>query len=229
MKYLWTEDQGAGFHFWQLANQYLFCNRLIVESKASNQGLLDAVRALKPDNEDIYYIAFDIVYDNMDVVNKLLELQKIVRKYPKQIVLLDITCFEQIILSFRYLVEWTGTGKKDKIAMRKHILNALKNHKIDIGSIDDSKTLNYLMGFKHFSTERVLKSITYELTDHDAWGIKGDLMGNCWYKDCCVLEKPGKSHCKLTTVTGAEKIKTLLNDDETQKIINKITTVCPAL
>jgi hypothetical protein len=24
MKYLWTEDKGAGLHFWNLANQYLF-------------------------------------------------------------------------------------------------------------------------------------------------------------------------------------------------------------
>ncbi len=51
MKYLWTEDRGAGLHFWELANQYLFQNRPAVESKFSNQGLLDAVRALRPEPE----------------------------------------------------------------------------------------------------------------------------------------------------------------------------------
>lgn len=167
MKYLWTEDKGAGFHFWQLANQYLFHGDFVVESKGSNQGVLDAVRGLTPEPDDVYYIAFDRVYDNM-----------------------DITCFEYIILAFSHLIEWTGTGRKDKIEMREDILKALKNHKIDIDSIDNQKTLNYLMGFKRYSTERVVKSLTNELTDGDEWSVKSDTMGNCWYRDCCSLEKP---------------------------------------
>ena len=43
MRYLWTEDNGAGLHFWKLVNQLFFDNELAVESKRSNQGLLDAV------------------------------------------------------------------------------------------------------------------------------------------------------------------------------------------
>lgn len=218
MRYLWTEDSGAGLHFWKLVNQYLFQNDLVVESKKSNQGLLDAVRKLKPEKTDIYYIAFDMVYDNMDIVNKLLELQSMAQKFPQQIKLLDFTCFEYIILAFRYLIEWTGTGRKDKIEMRTHILQAIKNHRIDIDNIDDKKTLNYLMGFKNYSTERVIKSITYELTDGDEWSVKGNFMGKCWYQDCCIMEKPEKAHCNLTAETGEQKIMTLLEDIEMQKI-----------
>lgn len=219
MKYLWTEDKGAGLHFWKLANQYLFDSSLIVESKGSNQGLLDAVRDLIPGKDEIYYIAFDMVYDNMDIVNKLLELQNLVQKYPNQIILLDVICFEHIILSFTHLVEWTGTGRKDKIEMRKYILQALRNHRIEIEEINDQKTLNYLMGFKHYSTERVIKAITKELTDGDEWSIKGDSMGKCWYQDCCILEKPEKSNCNLKSMAGEEKIMTLLQDIEMQRII----------
>ena len=43
MRYLWTEDTGAGLHFWKLVNQLFFDNELAVESKGSHQGLLDAV------------------------------------------------------------------------------------------------------------------------------------------------------------------------------------------
>ena len=32
MKYLWTEDTGAGLHFWKLVNQLFFDNALVVES-----------------------------------------------------------------------------------------------------------------------------------------------------------------------------------------------------
>ena len=225
MKYLWTEDKGAGLHFWQLVNQYWFQGQLIVESKGSNQGLLDAVRELKPQKENIYYIAFDIVYDNMDVVNKLLELQLLMQNDPEHIKLLDITCFEHIILSFSKLIEWTGTGRKDKIEMREHILNALKEHRIDIESIDNQKTINYLMGFKHFSAERVVKSLTYELTDGDDWSVKGAFMGECWYKNCCVLAVPDKAHCNLELLSGEEKFITLLNDKETQRIVKEIQAI----
>lgn len=222
MNYLWTEDKGAGFHYWQLVNQHLFHGRLVVESKISNQGILDAVRQLKPRIEDRYYIAFDMVYDNMDVVNKLLELQHLIQQFPRQIILLDITCFESIILLFSHLKEWTGSGRKDKLEMRKHILNALCNHRIEIEKIEDQKTLNYIMGFKKFSTERVLKSIAYELTDGDAWTIKGERMGECWYKDCCVLDNPEKSHCGVMAMPGVEKLETLLADSETQRITKGI-------
>lgn len=38
MKYLWTEDQGAGLHFWQLANRCLFHDELIMERKSIDEG-----------------------------------------------------------------------------------------------------------------------------------------------------------------------------------------------
>lgn len=75
MNYIWTEDSGAGLHYWNLVNEHLFQNRYVVENKGSNQGILDAVRKLMPQASDKYYLAFDIVYDNMDVMNKYLELR----------------------------------------------------------------------------------------------------------------------------------------------------------
>lgn len=223
MKYLWTEDTKAGFHYWQLVNKYLFDNSLTVESKENNQKLLDAVRELKPQEEDIYYIAFDIIYDNMDIMNKYMELQSLAAKNPEYIVLLDITCFEAVIFTFKHLVKWTGSGRKAKIAMREVILKAFKNHRIDIDSIEDSKTLNYLMGFKHYSTEKVLKSITNELTDKNEWSVKGERMGRCWHQDCCILENTSRIFCNVPdNMSGKDKMISLLTDDETQRIIQSI-------
>ncbi len=79
-----------------------------------------------------------------------------------------------------------------------------------------------VMGFKYYSTERVMKSLTNELTDVDEWSVKGDFMGKCWYKDCCVLERPEKAHCHLEAFSGEKKIMTLLQDDEMQRIIQNI-------
>lgn len=33
MRYLWTEDTGAGLHFWKLVNKFFFDNELVVEVK----------------------------------------------------------------------------------------------------------------------------------------------------------------------------------------------------
>lgn len=222
MKYLWIEDRGAGFRFWQLANQYLFQNSLILESKGSNQGILDAVRKLVPAENDIYYLAFDKVYDNMDVVNKLLELQELAAKYPEQIILLDITCFEHIIFSFEKIIPWTRNGHKDVVAMREHILAALEDHRINIENITDEKTRKYLMGFKRYSTERVIKSMAYMLTDGDEWGVRGNEFGRCWYKDCCVLERPDKKQCGIERMNGNEKILELLSSREFQRLIDVV-------
>lgn len=36
MKFLWTEDTGAGLHFWKLINRLFFANELVIESKQNN-------------------------------------------------------------------------------------------------------------------------------------------------------------------------------------------------
>lgn len=101
----------------------------------------------------------------MDIMNKYLDLCSLADAGDGKIVLMDMTCFEYVILAFRCLIEWTESGRKDKILMRDHILGAMRGHQIDLDQITDEKTLKYLMGFKHFSTERIMKSLVYELTD----------------------------------------------------------------
>ena len=162
MKYLWTEDTGAGLHFWQLVNQLFFEGKLIVESKESNQGILDAIYQLQPDTGDIYYIVFDYVVDNQDIRNKYRILRSFADRSAGHVIILDMICFEYLILAFDQLISWTGTGKKDKI---------------NLAEIKDEKTLQYLAGFKRFSTERVMKSLAGELTENEKWSIRGALLG----------------------------------------------------
>ncbi len=196
MRYLWTEDTGAGLHFWKLVNQLFFDNELVVESKGSNQGLLDAVLDLDIKNDDKYYIAFDYVVDNQDIRNKYRMLKSIKDKLDGKIVILNMICFEYLILAFDKLVEWTGTGKIDKIKIREEVLTAVENNRINLSKIDDEKTLQYIAGFKRYSTERVMKSLVGEFTQNEKWSVKGTLMGECWYKDCCASE-----HIKLSPLS----------------------------
>ena len=220
MRYLWTEDTGAGLHFWKLVNQLFLNNELVVESKGSNQGLLDAVLDLAITNDDEYYVAFDYVVDNQDVRNKYRMLKSITGKSEGKIVILDMICFEYLILAFDKLVEWTGTGKTDKIKIREEVLTAVENHRIDLSRIDDKKTLQYLAGFKRYSTERVMKSLVGEFTQNEKWSVKGTLMGECWYKDCCVSEHLDNLRCgKPEVMDGNEKMRTLIWSEEVQRLM----------
>ena len=224
MRYLWTEDTGAGLHFWKLANQLFFDNQLVIESKGSNQGLLDAVIDLDFKDEDKYYIAFDYVVDNQDIRNKYRMLKSIADKAEGKIIILDMICFEYLILAFDKLVEWTGTGKTDKIKIREEVLAAVEDHRIKLLKIDDEKTLQYIAGFKRYSTERVMKSLVGEFTQNEKWSVKGALMGECWYKDCCVSEHTDNLRCgKPEVECGDEKMRMLIRSEEVQRLMRDIT------
>ena len=222
MKYLWTEDTGAGLHFWKLVNQLFFDNSLVVESKESNQGILYSLISLNAKEEDEYYIAFDYVPDNQDIRNKYRQLKQLVEKSEAKVIILDMICFEYFILAFDKLVSWTGTGKTDKIKMREDILAAIEDHRIDLSKIENQTTMQYLSGFKRYSTERVMKSLVGEFTQNEKWSVKGLLMGECWYKDCCVSVHPDSLRCgKPEVEEGSEKMRVLIQSEEVQKIIRE--------
>lgn len=223
MKYLWTEDAGAGLHFWKLVNQLFFENALVIESKESNQGILDALMILNPKEDDKYYIAFDYVVDNQDIRNKYRLLKMIEEKSKGKVIILDLICFEYLILAFDKLISWTGTGKADKIKIREDILSAIENHSINLSKITDEKTLQYLAGFKKYSTERVMKSLVSEFTQNEKWSIKGALMGECWYKDCCISEHLNNLRCGRPEVEkGSEKMQMLIQSDTIKKVLSFI-------
>ena len=223
MKYLWTEDTGAGLHFWKLVNQLFFDNALVVESKESNQGILYSLTSLNAKEEDEYYIAFDYVPDNQDIRNKYRQLKQLVEKSEAKIIILDMICFEYFILAFDKLVSWTGTGKTDKIKMREDILAAIEDHRIDLSKIKNQTTMQYLSGFKRYSTERVMKSLVGEFTQNEKWSVKGLLMGDCWYKDCCVSEHPDSLRCGKPEVEGgSEKMRMLIQSEEVQRVIGEV-------
>ena len=223
MRYLWTEDTGAGLHFWKLVSQLFFNNELVVESKGNNQSLLDAVIDLDIKGDDKYYVAFDYVVDNQDIRNKYRVLKSITNKSEGKIVILDMICFEYLILAFDKLVAWTGSGKKEKIKIREEVLAAVENHRIDLSKIDDEKTLEYIAGFKKYSTERVMKSLVGEFTQNEKWSVKGTLMGECWYKDCCVSEHPDSVRCgKPEVKDGDEKMRMLIQSEEVRDLIKGI-------
>ena len=181
---------------------------------------MDGVLDLDIKADDKYYIAFDYVVDNQDIRNKYRVLKSIEEKSDENIIILDMICFEYLILAFDKLVEWTGTGKTDKIKIREEVLAAVENHRINLSKIDGEKTLQFIAGFKRYSTERVMKSLVGEFTQNEKWSVKGALMGECWYKDCCVSEYTDSLRCGKPEVEGGdEKMRMLIQSETVRKLL----------
>ena len=108
--------------------------------------------------------------------------------------------------------------------MREDILAAIEDHRIDLSKIKNQTIMQYLSGFKRYSTERVMKSLVGEFTQNEKWSVKGLLMGECWYKDCCVSVHPDSLRCgKPEVEEGSEKMRMLIQSEEIKKILSIIT------
>lgn len=148
MKYLWAEDTGAGFHFWKLVNQLFFDDALVVESKESNQGILDALSDLDIKEDNVYYIAFDYVVDNQDIRNKYRMLKSIADKAEGKIIILDMICFEYLILA---LISWWNGQVPERQIKSKFVKRFYQQLRII------ESTCQRLMMRRHYSIWQVLR------------------------------------------------------------------------
>lgn len=117
----------------------------VVNVEECGPNVLKIIFTIDIKEDDKYYIAFDYVVDNQDIRNKYRMLKLITDKAEGKIIILDMICFEYLILAFDKLVAWTGTGKTDKIKIREEMLPAIENHRINLSKIDDEKTLQYFV------------------------------------------------------------------------------------
>ena len=115
--FLWIEDRKgkASYIFWGNFMKQLYQD-VIVESKKNNSELVKSVKTLQ-DEENKYIIVFDNSFDNLQVVME----QKRLKKYAneqKNVCLLDIICFEYILLEFTELIEWIYASEDDFLKKR---------------------------------------------------------------------------------------------------------------
>lgn len=68
-----------------------------------------------------------------------------------------------------------------------------------------------------------MKSLVGELTENEKWSIKGSLMVECWYKDCCISEHTDNLRCGNPEVEdGSEKMRMLIQLESVQIVLNQI-------
>ncbi len=121
--YLWIEDRKdkSSYIFWKTLMEQL-CPEVFVESKKNNSELVKAVKALK-DTENRYIVVFDNSFDNLQAAME----QKLLRQYANKkdnVRLMDIICFEYLLLEFKELLAWIYSPDDELLKKRARVIEA---------------------------------------------------------------------------------------------------------
>ncbi|MDY3017451.1 MAG: hypothetical protein SOR79_09930 [Blautia sp.] len=120
---MWIEDrkEKASYTFWENFMRQL-CPDVIVESKKNNSELVKSVRTLQ-DTENRYIIVFDNSFDNLQIVMEKKRLKKYVNE-KENVFLLNIICFEYLLLEFKELIEWIYAPEDEFLQKRAKAIAA---------------------------------------------------------------------------------------------------------
>lgn len=187
--FLWIEDRKgkASYTFWEnFMNQ--LCPKVIVESKKNNSELVKAVKTLQ-DEENKYIIVFDNSFDNLQVVMEQRRLKKYANE-KKNVFLLDIICFEYILLEFQELLEWIYASgdeflekRAETIAARHKLVEALQDEYFNYKGIRE--IVEYDKNIEDHNIEQLSAKLLFDLTRNTGFEVSKGVLGECWIKSCC--------------------------------------------
>lgn len=187
--FLWIEDRKgkASYTFWENLMKQL-CPGVIVESKKNNSELVKAVKSLQ-DVENKYIIVFDNSFDNLQVVMEQKRLKKYVNE-KKNVFLLDIICFEYILLEFQELIEWIYAPEDEflekragTVAARQKLVEALQDDDFNYKGIHE--IVDYDKRIEEHNIEQLSAKLLFDLTRNTGFEVSKGVLGECWIQSCC--------------------------------------------
>lgn len=163
-----------------------------MESKQNNSELVKAVKALE-DSENRYIVVFDNSFDNLQVAME----QKMLRKYAgdkENVILMDIICFEYILLEFKKLIEWIYAPDDEFLVKREKAITAREKlvKTIQSGEInykDIREIIEYNENVDNYNVEQLSAGILFDLTRNTGFEVSKGSVGECWIKSCCEWEE----------------------------------------
>jgi hypothetical protein len=187
--YLWIEDRKgkSGYIFWETLMKHL-CPEVLVESKKNNSELIKAVKRLK-DTDNRYIIVFDNSFDNPQVTME----QKILMQYVDKkdnVLVMDILCFEYLLLSFKYLIAWIYAPydeflikRKKSIIVREKLVSMIESDYLNYKEIKE--IIDYNEDIDSYNIEQLSAKLLFDLTRNTGFEVSKGSIGDCWVKSCC--------------------------------------------
>ncbi len=190
--FLWIEDRKdkSSYIFWQKLMEQLY-PEIVVESKKNNSELVKAVRALE-DTDNRYIIVFDNSFDNLQVAME----QKLLKEYANlkdNVLLLNIICFEYLLLEFKDLISWIYAPDDEFLEKRATVIEAREKlvNTIETGKLnykDIREIVEYSKYFGNYNIEQLSAKILFDLTRNTGFEVSKGHIGECWIKSCCEWE-----------------------------------------
>lgn len=187
--YLWLEDRKgkSSYIFWQILMEQL-CPEVVVESKKNNSELVKSVKTLE-DTNNRYIIVFDNSFDNLQVAME----QKLLRQYADQkdnVFLMDIICFEYLLLEFKDLITWIYASDDEFLTKRIRAIKAREKlvKTIVSGELnykDIREIVEYNEHIESYNIEQLSAKILFDLTRNTGFEVSKKDIGDCWIKSCC--------------------------------------------
>ncbi len=187
--FLWIEDRNgkSSYIFWENICKQL-CPYIEVKSKKNNSELVKAVKNLE-DTNNKYIIVFDNSFDNLQVVME----RKLLQKYANEkenVILMDIICFEYILLEFKDLIKWIYAPddeflvkRANAILAREKLINSISTG--DINYKDIKEVINYDKKINEHNIEQLVAKLLFDLTRNTGFEVSKGSIGDCWIKSCC--------------------------------------------
>ena len=190
--FLWIEDRKgkASYIFWQSLLKQI-CPGVEIESKKNNSELVKSVKNLE-DTDNRYVIVFDNAFDNLQVIMEKKRLKQYAER-KENVVLLDIICFEYILLEFENLMNWIYAPddeffvKRAKaVAARKKLVCSIAAGYMNYSAIKE--IVEYDEHIDNHSIEQLVAKLLFDLTRNTGFEVSKGNIGACWIHSCCEWE-----------------------------------------
>ena len=180
----------SSYIFWQTLMNQIYPG-VIVESKKNNSELVKAVKSLE-DEVNRYIIVFDNSFDNLQVAME----QKLLKQYADKknnVYLVDIICFEYLLLEFKELITWIYAPYDDFLQKRAKAIVAREKlvNTIETGNLnykDIREIVEYSEHLNNYNIEQLSARILFDLTRNTGFEVSKGTIGQCWIKSCCEWE-----------------------------------------
>lgn len=156
--------------------------------------VLQYVKAVKnlADTDNRYVIVFDNSFDNLQVAME----QKLLKQYADKkdnVVLMDIICFEYILLGFKNLINWIYAVNDEFWEKRAKTISAREKlvNSIEIGNMnykDIKEIVEYDEHIDEHNIEQLAAKLLFDLTRNTGFEVSKGNIGECWIKSCCEWE-----------------------------------------
>lgn len=159
--------------------------------------------------------------------------KKLLKQYArerKNIILLDIICFEYILLEFKELIEWIYAPDDEFIQKRAKAVSARREliQCIQCGDMDYKKikeVLEYDQYIENHNIEQLSAKLLFDLTRNTGFEVSKGNIGECWIKSCCEWKNRmdddicGLDYSRLSIL---EKMKKIYSETCLKKEFKKI-------